>query len=108
MPDLSINFRCLKVSALILLGVAGCHIRAGFGPAPASSNVEHSIIRDTTETKDGGKNVDETDSTTTSFDDGRSTTVRTVTRTVTQPDGTSSHSRTETKEERSRNGSVTT
>ena len=100
---------CLQACVLGLLGLAGCHFRAGFGPAPsARPSVEHSLIRDTTETKDGGKTINETDKTTTTFEGGRSTTLETVNVTVTQPDGTASRTTTQTTTERSSNGTVST
>jgi hypothetical protein len=95
--------------ALALVGLAGCHFRAGLGPAPCGPpSVEHSIVRDTLEARDGSKKVNETDKTTTTFDDGRSTTLETVNLSVTQPDGSTSRNTTQTKTDRSSNGSVST
>jgi hypothetical protein len=99
----------LLTCALTLLGLAGCHFRAGFGPPPAGRpSVDHSLIRDTTETKDGGKTVNETDRTTTSYEDGRSNTIETVNVTITQPDGSTSRRTTQTKTDRSSSGAVST
>lgn len=86
--------------------LAGCHFRAGLGPAPSS--VDHSLIRDTVEAKDGGKTINETDKTTTNYEGGRSATVETVNKTVIQPDGTSSKTSTQTTTNRSSNGSTST
>lgn len=95
--------------AMVVLSFAGCHFRAGFGPAPTTTtHVDHSVIRDTVPTDDGGKRINETDKTTTTYDDGRSTTVETDNVTIVQPDGHSSKTSTQTKTERSSNGSVST
>ena len=100
---------CLRACTLALLSLVGCHFRAGFGPAPSSPpSIEHSLIRDTTESKEGGKKINETDRTTSTFQDGRSTTLETVNVTVTEPDGSTSRKTTQTKTDRSSNGTVST
>jgi hypothetical protein len=100
---------CLRARALFVLALAGCHFSAGFGPPPQGPPaVDHSVIRDTVEARDGTKTVNENDTTTTKFDDGSSTTLEKVNLVVTRPDGTSSRNTTETKTERSANGSVST
>lgn len=96
-----------QTSLLLWVSLAGCHFRAGLGPPPhGAPSVDHSVIRDTVEGKDGVRNTTETDKTTTTFDDGRSTTLETVNVIVTQPDGATSRSSTQTTTERSPNGSV--
>ena len=98
----------IRAGAVTFLALAGCHFQAGFGPAPVGPpSIDHSVIRDTVEARDGTRTVNETDTTTTKFDDGRSTTLEKVNVTVTQPDGSVSHNLTETKTERTANGSVT-
>jgi len=100
---------CLRVRALLLLALAGCHFRAGCGPSPQGPpSVDHSIFRDTVEARDGSKTVNENDTTTTKFDDGRSTTLEKVNVVVTRPDGSTSRNTTETKTDRSANGSIST
>ena len=98
-----------RVWLLGLLSVVGCHFRAGFGPVPAGRpSVEHSLVRDTVENKEGVKTINETDKTTTTFDGGRSNTLETVNFTVTQPDGSTSRTTTQTKTDRSSNGTLST
>lgn len=100
---------CLSAGAVALLGILGCHFRVGLGPEPCGPpSVDHFIVRDMIEDRDGGRKVTETDTTTTKYEDGRSTTQETVNVTVTQPDGATSKSTTQTTTERSSNGSVST
>lgn len=99
----------LRVCVVAILALEGCHLRAGFGPAPTGRpSTDHSLIRDTTEHKDGGKTINETDRTTTTYEDGRSSTIETVNTTVTSAEGTTSRSTRQTKTDRSSNGSVST
>ena len=101
--------RVWRHCVVLFMGLAGCHFRAGFGPAPAGRpSVDHSLIRDTTEHKDGGKTVHEKDSSTTTREDGRSSTIETTTTTVTNAEGATTRTSTQTTTERSSNGSVTT
>jgi hypothetical protein len=99
----------LRAGALTLLALAGCHFRAGFGPPPVGPpSVDHSLVRDAVEAKDGTKKVNETDRTTTTYEDGRSTTLETVNVIVTQPDGSTSRNTTKTNTEKSSNGTIST
>ena len=101
--------RVWRHCAVLVMGLAGCHFRAGFGPAPVGRpSVDHSLIRDTTAHKDGGKTVHEKDSSTTTQEDGRSSTIETTTTTVTNAEGATTRTSTRTTTERSKNGSVTT
>ena len=97
-----------RVCTLGLLGLVGCHFRAGFGPAPVGPpSIEHSIVRDTIENKEGVKTINETEKTTTTYEGGRSNTLETLNSSVTQPDGSTSKTTTQTKTDRTSNGSVT-
>lgn len=99
----------VRLASLAPLLLAGCHFRAGLGaPPPGPAATEHSTIRDTVESADGSKKINETDKTTTTTDDGRSTTIETVTATTVEPDGSTAKSRTQTTTERSPSGTVST
>ena len=96
-----------RVCVLGLLGLVGCHLRAGFGPPPVGApSIEHSFVRDTIENKEGGKTINETEKTTTTYDGGRSNTLETLNFTVTQPDGSTSKTTSQTKTDRTSNGVV--
>jgi hypothetical protein len=97
-----------RLTAVVLLAVAGCHFRAGLGPAPEPPpSQNHSTLRDRSVSPDGTITVDETVTDTTSFADGRSRMVQTATATTTHPDGTTASRKTVTTTDQDRNGGTT-